>query len=152
MSKAPDTRGKIDKQSNINPQRKKPVIQKQSEKKYTNGNRVTLGDLKIKVDKEKRQQVKDQSPLKLKADKKESKGAAFKRQHGYSKTAKRLMRLHGTDLQGLKERRKARKLAEKKVRQKKHADSSAYKRAHGKSKGSKGKAPAPKKVEVKQAA
>lgn len=152
MSKAPDTRGKVDNQKNINPQRKKPVLVKKGEKKRHGNTRVTLGDLKTSVEKRKKQEAKDKLPLKLNAEKKPSKGSIFKKTHGYSKTMKRLMKQHGCTLEELKQRRKARKLAQKKVRQKKHANSTAYKRVHGKKKGSKGKAPAPKKVEVKKAA
>jgi hypothetical protein len=149
-SKAPDTRGKLDSQRDLNP-RKRPTIHKKNEVKKGNS-RVTLGDLKTNVEKRKKQEAKDKSPLKLNIEKKESKGSIFKKQHGYSKTMKRLMHTYGVTIEQIRERRKARKLAEKKVRQKKHADSAAYKRAHGKAKGSKGKAPAPKKVAVKAAA
>lgn len=60
MSKAPDTRGKIDNQKNINPQRKRPVLTKKNEVRKGNS-RVTLGDLKTNVEKRKKQEAKDLS-------------------------------------------------------------------------------------------
>ena len=146
MSKAPDTRGKIDTQSNIKP-RKKPVLKKKNE--VTKGNRrVTLGDIQ-----------KEASPLKLKKEKKPSKGQLFKAQHGYSKTMKRNLKANGLDINAFSDSineyraiRKKRKAAIRKIQQKKHADKAAYRRANSKSKGSKGKSQAPKVVPVKAAA
>jgi hypothetical protein len=146
-SKAPDTRGKLDSQRDLNP--RKVTLVKKGERKEQ---KTTLEKFQKKAKQNEKQKAKDASPLKLSVEKKESKGSIFKKQHGYSKTTKRLLHTYGETLDQYRIRRKNRKLAERKVRQKKHADSAAYKRAHGKTKGSKGSKPAPKKVAVKAAA
>ena len=119
MSKsAPDTRNKLDSNKGLKRQPKK----------------TNLKEIK---------EVLDGS--KLKFTPKETKGMIFKRIMGYSKSTDRAMNRAGVvTLEAYKEIRKARKLLERKARQKKHADSTAYKRANGKKKGSKGSKPANK--------
>jgi hypothetical protein len=132
--KAPDTRGKLDNNRNSKPKKKKLTTLSQQ-------------DLKDNL----KRANKEETPLKLKGEKKPSKGQLFKQAHGYSKTMKRNMRKAGVDTsQGYAIAvRKPRKLAERKVRQKKHADSVAYKRVNGKAKGKKGQPAAKKKSESK---
>lgn len=116
--KAPDTRNKLDNNKNSNPKKLKKISHK---------------DLKKETDSQK-------SVITLTAEKKPSKGELFKKEKGYSKTMKRLMRKSGTS--SPKEYavsvRKPRKQAETKLRQKKHSDAAAYKRANGKGKGKSG--------------
>lgn len=52
--------------------------------------------------------------------KKKSNGQLFKERNGYSKTMKRLMIKHDTDLNGIRAKRKARKKAAKVASQEKH--------------------------------
>lgn len=124
--KAPDTRNKLDNNKNSKPKKIKKVSHK---------------DLKKEMDSQK-------PVLSLSAKKKPTKGEIFKKEHGYSKTMKRNMRKSGTSTpkEYAVSVRKPRKLAERKVRQKKHTDASAYKRANGKKKGG-GQAKAKKKTE-----
>lgn len=122
--KTPDTRNKLDSNKGINKRTKRKTNKKSS--------------------------LKNSNTKKLKLPKGPSKGSIFKKEHGFSKTAKRNMQKIGLliieeNLKVLKENRKARKLKEKQVRQEKHKTSSAYRRANSKKKGSKGSTPAPKK-------
>lgn len=136
MSKsAPDTRDKLDSNKGLK-KKPKPKL-------------VTLGEIHTNFkDKSKRKYIP-----------KETKGQAFKRIMGFSKSTLRAMRRSGISLPktlegsvmaieyALEEYRlikKRRRFAQKMVRQKKHSDSTAYKRSHSKSKGSKGSKPANK--------
>jgi hypothetical protein len=125
--KAPDTRNKLDNNKNSKPKKIKKISHK---------------DLKKETESEK-------SVLSLSAEKKPSKGEIFKKENGYSKTMKRNMRKSGASSPKdyAVSVRKPRKLAERKVRQKKHADASAYKRANGKKKGGGSQPKAKKKTE-----
>lgn len=131
MSKnAPDTRNKLD--GNPRTERKKPQIKKK---------KVTQTELKAAY--EKTFVAVETAPAK---EKKLTPAEQFRKDHGYSKTMSKLMKKHGVDSpQGYAVSvRRPRKLAEKKVRQKKHADSTAYRRANskGKTKGKKSNQPA----------
>lgn len=118
--KAPDTRGKLD---NNRP------VKKKTSPSPKRGQTTSLKELKSRI---------EGTPVKLKAEKKPTKGQLFKQAHGYSKTMKRNMRKKGVITpEEYKPIRKSRKLAERKIRQKKHADSVAYKRVNGKGKGKK---------------
>jgi len=120
--KYPDTRNKLDSNAGLNKKKK--------------NTKLTMGDLKINSKK-----AEDpESPLKLKAEKKPSKGSQFKKAFGYSKTMKRNIRKNQLTsipggLSAVEQYRELRgrkaKVADK-VRQKKHSDSVAYKRANGK--------------------
>jgi hypothetical protein len=120
--KYPDTRNKLDTNAGLNKKKK--------------NTRLTMGDLKANVKKAEEKE----SPLKLKAEKKPSKGSLFKKAFGYSKTMKRNIRKNqlSTVPGGLSAVEQYRELRAKKakiankVRQKKHSDSVAYKRANGK--------------------
>jgi len=127
--KAPDTRGKLDNNKNSKPRKKKKLTT------------LSQQDLKNSLKKN-----NEESPLNLKAEKKPSNGELFKKSHGYSKTMKRNMKKNGVDTpQGYAIAvRKPRKLAEKKLRQKKRTESNTFKRLHGKGKGKKNQ-PQPKK-------
>jgi hypothetical protein len=113
--KTPDTRNKLDNNKGINT-RPKRIIKK--------GESVNLQTFKESI-----------HPSHVKA-KKVSNGEIFKKTHGFSKTMKRLMQKH--EVYTVAEYRvliKARKLTEKKARQKKHSDSVAYKKHNKDNKG-----------------
>ena len=98
---------------------------------------------------------KVEKPLKLKGEKKDSKGKIFKKQHGFSKTMLRNLKKNSlnpfkpvetnlSESECILEYRKIRKARKRKAtieRQKKHATSVAYKKANGKTrvKGQKNK-------------
>lgn len=137
-NKAPDTRGKLDNQRDLNkkPQFKKKFQKKSDEPKKKNSFKVEKKDDKPKI----------------------SNGKKFKMLHGYSKTMKRNMKKYGLDpmaysdsLADYKAIRKKRKAGIRKIQQAKHAASVLHKRTKGKAKGAKGKTPASKTV-VKKAA
>lgn len=117
--KAPDTRNRLDNNRNSKP-KSKPQ-------------RFTQTELRENIKK-----VQEEVPLKIKAEKKPSKGSMFKKANGFSKTQKRSLRKHDLVSQGLKglemlkEITKKRKLKEKKERQNKHQISATYKRLNGK--------------------
>lgn len=114
--KAPDTRNRLDNNRNSKP--------KSKTQKFTQ--------------KELKEELKTIS-LKIKVEKKPSKGNLFKTLHGYSKTLKRNMNKHNLNpvvysdsINEYKGIRKKRKLSETKTRQNKHQVSVTYKRLNGK--------------------
>lgn len=117
-TKAPDTRGKLDDNKGL-----------KVKKKAKNQKKKSLDQFK-----EDHLNVHKKSLVKL--TKKESKAQIFKKEHGYSLSTMRAMNRAGVvTLDAYKPIRKARKKAQKKLQQQKHAASTAFKRANRKSKG-----------------
>jgi hypothetical protein len=119
MSKnAPDTRNKLDNNKSNKPKRKPTVIK--------------LTEIKRVID--------QPGVVKLKAEKKPTKGQLFKKENGYSKTMKRNLKkadLSPNMIDIYKEKRKARKAKERKAKRIKRETSVTFKRLNGKKKGSK---------------
>lgn len=137
MNKAPDTRNKLDSNKGLN---KRTITSKKK-------NKITY---RASFQEFKEEAKAIDSPIKLKGEKKPTKGQLFKKEKGYSKTMKRNLQKHsqlGKDLISLadyRQIRKTRKKKEKKIRQEKHQASVLYKRTNKKTKGSSGSKPASK--------
>lgn len=128
--KAPDTRGKLE----------SVKTGKKTHKPKRFKNTKQLADI-----------VKANTPdaIKLKLEKKPTKGELFKQKNGISKTQKRLLHKYGLEtVAEYKPIRKARKQKETKARQEKHKASVTYKRLNGK--GKKGAKNQPVKKEAKK--
>lgn len=137
MNKAPDTRNRLDSNKGLN---KRTITSKKKKSTY----RASFQEFKEET-------KAINSPIKLKGEKKPTKGQLFKKEKGYSKTMKRLLHKHHVSgentlekLNNYKKIRKARKKAETKIRQEKHKASVLYKRTNKKTKGSSGSKPASK--------
>lgn len=136
-SKAPDTRGKLDSNRDLNkaPKKKITLFKREEVESTTKAPKKTSS---IKQIKEKIYKDHTVSNVKIKIAPKESNGQIFKKTHGYSKSMKRAMNNAGVvSLEAYRPIRKARKKAVKKVQQDKRSLSKAKRSAGSDKKGKK---------------